>query len=110
MKFTPATNCRSASSTLPRDALRIQATPSPIAFIIPALREEAAIAPRLDGLCALLDAAACTDAGTSLLDEGARVLEIPVSYRKRIALDSAISGNLLGTIRPRCKILWTFTK
>jgi glycosyltransferase involved in cell wall biosynthesis len=41
---------------------------------------------------------------------GLRVLEIPVNYRKRIAGESKISGNLLGTIRAGWKILWTLAK
>jgi hypothetical protein len=36
--------------------------PSPVAIIIPALNEETALAPMLDGLQAALDAAACADA------------------------------------------------
>lgn len=46
--------------------------PSPIAFIIPALNEEAALAPMLDGLRAALDAAACADADIVLVDNGSR--------------------------------------
>jgi glycosyltransferase involved in cell wall biosynthesis len=46
--------------------------PSPIAFIIPALNEEAAIAPMLDGLRAALDAAACADADIVVVDNGSR--------------------------------------
>ena len=41
---------------------------------------------------------------------GLRVLEIPVNYRKRIAGESKISGNLLRTIRAGWKILWTIAK
>jgi glycosyltransferase involved in cell wall biosynthesis len=44
--------------------------PSPIAFIIPALNEEAALAPMLDGLTAALDAAACADADIIVVDNG----------------------------------------
>jgi glycosyltransferase involved in cell wall biosynthesis len=46
--------------------------PSPIAFIIPALNEEAALAPMLDGLLAALDAAACADAEIVVVDNGSR--------------------------------------
>jgi glycosyltransferase involved in cell wall biosynthesis len=46
--------------------------PSPIAFIIPALNEEAALAPMLDGLRATLDAAACADADILVVDNGSR--------------------------------------
>jgi glycosyltransferase involved in cell wall biosynthesis len=46
--------------------------PSPIAFIIPALNEEAALAPMLDGLRAALDAAACADADILVVDNGSR--------------------------------------
>jgi glycosyltransferase involved in cell wall biosynthesis len=44
--------------------------PSPTAFIIPALNEEAALAPLLDGLRAALDAAACADADIIVVDNG----------------------------------------
>jgi glycosyltransferase involved in cell wall biosynthesis len=46
--------------------------PSPIAFIIPALNEEAALAPMLDGLRASLDAATCADAAIIVVDNGSR--------------------------------------
>ena len=46
--------------------------PSPIAIIIPALNEEAALAPMLDGLRAPLDAAACVDADIVVVDNGSR--------------------------------------
>jgi glycosyltransferase involved in cell wall biosynthesis len=46
--------------------------PSPIAFIIPALNEEAALALMLDGLRAALDAAACADADVVVVDNGSR--------------------------------------
>jgi glycosyltransferase involved in cell wall biosynthesis len=46
--------------------------PSPIAFIIPALNEEAALVPMLDGLRAALDAAACADADIVVADNGSR--------------------------------------
>lgn len=41
---------------------------------------------------------------------GLRVLEIPVNYRRRLAGESKISGNLIGTIRAGHKILWTIAK
>jgi glycosyltransferase involved in cell wall biosynthesis len=41
---------------------------------------------------------------------GLRVLEIPVNYRKRIAGESKISGNFVGTIHAGWKILWTIAK
>jgi glycosyltransferase involved in cell wall biosynthesis len=46
--------------------------PSPIAFIIPALNEEAALPIMLDGLRAALDAAACADADIVVVDNGSR--------------------------------------
>lgn len=46
--------------------------PPPFAFIIPALNEEAALAPILDGLRAALDAAACADADIIVVDNGSR--------------------------------------
>ena len=46
--------------------------PSPIAFIIPALNEEAALTPMLDGLRAALDAAACADGDVAVVDNGSR--------------------------------------
>jgi len=46
--------------------------PSPIAFIIPALNEEAALSPMLDGLRAALDAAACPTADILVVDNGSR--------------------------------------
>jgi glycosyltransferase involved in cell wall biosynthesis len=45
---------------------------SPIAFIIPAPNEEAALAPMLDGLRAALDAAACANADIVVVDNGSR--------------------------------------
>lgn len=41
---------------------------------------------------------------------GLRVLEIPVNYRKRLAGQSKISGNLLGSLRAGHKILWSIAK
>jgi len=46
--------------------------PSPISFIIPALNEEAALSPMLDGLPAALDAVGCTDADIIVVDNGSR--------------------------------------
>src|ERR1700692_2208839 len=46
--------------------------PSPIAIIIPALNEEAALPIMLDGLRAALDAAACADADIVVVDNGSR--------------------------------------
>ncbi len=42
--------------------------------------------------------------------QGLRVLEIPVNYRKRVAGESKISGNLLGTVRAGGKILLTIAR
>ena len=41
---------------------------------------------------------------------GLRILELPVNYRKRIAGESKISGNLVGTLRAGWKILWIIAK
>jgi hypothetical protein len=41
---------------------------------------------------------------------GLKVVEIPVNYRKRIAGESKISGNFVGTVRAGWKILWTIAK
>jgi glycosyltransferase involved in cell wall biosynthesis len=41
---------------------------------------------------------------------GLRVLEIPVNYRKRMAGQSKISGNLVGSLRAGYKILWSIAK
>ena len=41
---------------------------------------------------------------------GLRILELPVNYRKRIAGESKISGNLVGTLRAGWKILWVIAK
>jgi hypothetical protein len=57
-KFTAA-GMKNAASTFRCDVFRIRAMPSPIAIIIPALNEEAALALMLDGLRPALDAAAC---------------------------------------------------
>jgi glycosyltransferase involved in cell wall biosynthesis len=61
-----------AGSTSRGDVFRILAMPSPIAFIIPALNEEAAIALMLDGLRAAGDAAACAGADIVVVDNGSR--------------------------------------
>jgi glycosyltransferase involved in cell wall biosynthesis len=58
--------------------------PSPIAIIIPALNEEAALALMLDGLRAALDAAACADANIIVVDNGSRDATAAVA-RKRNA-------------------------
>lgn len=76
--------------------------PSPISFIIPALNEEAALTPMLDGLRAALDAAACANADIVVVDNGSR--------EGTAAADSKISGNFGGTLRAGWKILWTIAK
>jgi hypothetical protein len=43
------------------------------------------------------------------LQEGLRVTEVPVRYRKRVGR-SKISGTLLGSVRAGRKILWTMWK
>ena len=55
--------------------------PSPIAFIIPALNEEAALAPMLDGLRAALDAATCADAAIIVVDNGSRDATVAVARK-----------------------------
>ena len=55
--------------------------PSPIAFIIPALNEEAALEPMLDGLRAALDAAACADADIVVVDNCSRDATADVARR-----------------------------
>jgi glycosyltransferase involved in cell wall biosynthesis len=55
--------------------------PSPIAFIIPALNEEAALALMLDGLRAALDAAACADADVVVVDNGSRDATAAVAWK-----------------------------
>ena len=55
--------------------------PSPLAFIIPALNEEAALAPMLDGLRAALDAAACADADIVVVDNGSRDATAAVAWK-----------------------------
>jgi glycosyltransferase involved in cell wall biosynthesis len=72
---------RGAGSTLRGDVFRIRAMPSPIAFIIPALNEEAALAPMLDGLRAALDAAACADADIVVVDNCSRDATADVARR-----------------------------
>ena len=66
--------------------------PSPISFIIPALNEEAALTPILDGLRAALDAAACADVDIVVVESGSR-------DRTAAAGDSKISGNSMGPSR-----------
>jgi hypothetical protein len=46
--------------------LGFERCPPPIAFIIPQLNEEVALASMLDGLRAALDAAACADADADI--------------------------------------------
>jgi hypothetical protein len=41
---------------------------------------------------------------------GLRVREIPVSYRRRRAGASKVSGNLWGSFAAGCKILWTVAR
>jgi glycosyltransferase involved in cell wall biosynthesis len=41
---------------------------------------------------------------------GVRVLEVPVSYRKRHAGRNKVSGNLKASLLAGCKILWTVLK
>lgn len=59
--------------------------PSPNAFIIPALNEEAALAPMLDGLRHALDAAACADADMVVVDNGSRDRDADQGAPRRIA-------------------------
>jgi glycosyltransferase involved in cell wall biosynthesis len=51
-------------------SLGFERCPPPLAFIIPALNEEAALAAMLDGLQAAMDAAACQNAEIVVLDNG----------------------------------------
>ncbi len=44
------------------------------------------------------------------IQHGLRIAEIPVTYRKRTAGQSKISGNLWGSIAAGAKILWTVAK
>ena len=39
--------------------------------------------------------------------EGLRIVQVPVSHRKRSAGRSKISGSLSGTLQAGSKILWT---
>lgn len=41
------------------------------------------------------------------LKEGLRVLEIPVTYRRRLAGENKVSGNLVNSFRAGAKIIWT---
>lgn len=77
--------------------------PSPISFIIPALNEEAALTPMLDGLRPALDAAAWADADIVVVDNGSR-------DGTAAAGDSKFSGTFVGTLRAGWKILWTIAK
>jgi glycosyltransferase involved in cell wall biosynthesis len=44
------------------------------------------------------------------LQKGLRVLEVPVSYRRRQGGTSKVSGNLMGSIKAGAKILWTVAR
>ncbi len=41
------------------------------------------------------------------LQEGLRITEVPVSYRRRIAGQNKVSGNVVNSVRAGMKILWT---
>lgn len=41
------------------------------------------------------------------LKQGLRILEVPVTYRRRVAGENKISGNLANSIRAGARILWT---
>ncbi|MBI1896873.1 MAG: glycosyltransferase [Acidobacteria bacterium] len=44
------------------------------------------------------------------LEEGLRVLEVPVSYRRRAAGENKVSGNPAASLRAGAKIIWTVWK
>ena len=44
------------------------------------------------------------------VQNGLRVLEVPVSYRRRRAGTSKVSGNIIGSIKAGAKILWTVAR
>jgi hypothetical protein len=44
------------------------------------------------------------------LQKGLRVLEVPVSYRRRRGGESKVSGNVLGSLKAGAKILWTVAR
>lgn len=44
------------------------------------------------------------------LQNGLRVLEVPVSYRRRRGGTSKVSGNVLGSLKAGAKILWTVAR
>jgi hypothetical protein len=44
------------------------------------------------------------------LQKGLRVMEVPVSYRRRREGTSKVSGSLLGSVKAGAKILWTVAK
>jgi glycosyltransferase involved in cell wall biosynthesis len=41
------------------------------------------------------------------LKEGLRVLEVPVTYRRRLIGENKVSGNLINSVRAGMKIVWT---
>jgi hypothetical protein len=41
------------------------------------------------------------------LREGLRIMEIPVNYRRRLAGENKVSGNLWNSLRAGWKIIWT---
>jgi len=74
--------------------------PSPISFIIPALNEEAALAPMLDGLRAALDAAACADADIIVVDNGSRDATTVAVARKHGARVISEPRRVRAALRP----------
>ncbi len=44
------------------------------------------------------------------LRHGLRVLEVPVSYRRRLAGEEKVSGNPIASVKAGAKILWTVAK
>ena len=42
--------------------------------------------------------------------DGLRILEVPVSYRRRIGGDSKVAGSLSGSVKAGMKILSTFAR
>ncbi|HSB17993.1 MAG TPA: glycosyltransferase family 2 protein [Bryobacteraceae bacterium] len=44
------------------------------------------------------------------LQQGLRVLEVPVSYRRRLAGEEKVSGNPIASVKAGAKILWTVAK
>ncbi len=41
------------------------------------------------------------------IKEGLRVLEVPVTYRRRLIGENKVSGNLISSVRAGVKIIWT---